>query len=158
LAPKDIARKIDPTAYTIPGLTITPVDALVGNINRNVSIKQSFLAENANLFRVNVQLSTWANVNDCEVTLALLDEKNNAIASKNIDCKAIVDNAFYSFNFGPIENSKGKMYSIEVTSNGTNKNSITAWKSSKDVYQLGKLYKNDEEETGDLSIALFYER
>ena len=50
------------------------------------------------------------------------------------------------------------MYYIEVKSNGTSKNSITAWKSSKDVYQPGKLYINDKEETGDLSIALFYER
>ena len=158
LAPKDIARIIDPNSYTIPGLTITPVDAQVGNINKNISIKQSFLAENPNLFRVNVQLSTWANADDCEVTLALLDDKASTIASQNIDCKAIVDNTFYSFNFRPIENSKGKMYYVEVKSNGTSKNSITAWKSSKDVYQLGKLYRNDTEETGDLSIALFYER
>jgi len=158
LAPKGLARIIDPNSYTIPGLAITSVDAQIENINKNISIKQSFLAENPNLFRVNVQLSAWANVDDCEVTLALLDDKASAIASQNIDCKAIVDHAFYSLNFRPIENSKGKMYYVEVKSNGTSKNSITAWKSSKDVYQLGKLYKNDKEETGDLSIALFYER
>jgi hypothetical protein len=158
LAPKDVARIIDPNSYTIPGLTVAPVDAQVGNINKNISIKQSFFAENPNLFKINVQLSTWANADDCEVTFALLDDKASAIASQNIDCKAIVDNAFYSFNFKPIENSKGKMYYVEIKSNGTSKNSITAWKSSKDVYQRGKLYINDKEETGDLSIALFYER
>jgi len=125
---------------------------------KNISLKQSFLAENPNLFRVNVQLSALAKADDCEITFALLDDKASAIASQNIDCKAIVENAFYSFNFNPIENSKGKIYYLEVKSNGTSKNSITAWKSSKDVYQLGKLYKNDKEETGDLSIALFYDR
>ena len=67
LAPKDIARIIDPNSYTIQGLAITPGDAQVGNINKNISIKQSFLAENPNLFRVNVQLSTWAtNADDCK--------------------------------------------------------------------------------------------
>ena len=157
-APKGIARIIDPNSYTIPGLVITSVDAQAGNINKNISLKQSFLAENPNLFRVNVQLSALANADDCEITFALLDDKASAIASQNIDCKAIVENAFYSFNFNPIENSKGKIYYLEVKSNGTSKNSITAWKSSKDVYQLGKLYKNDIEETGDLSIALFYDR
>jgi Gpi18-like mannosyltransferase len=158
LAPRDIARKIDPAAYSIPGLAITQVDTQVGNINKNISIKQSFIAENANLFRVNVQLSTWARVNDCEVTLALVDDRNNTVASQKIDCKKIVDNAYYGFDFEPIKHSKGTMYYVEVKSNGTSQNSITAWKSSKDVYQPGKLYKNGKEDTGDLSIALFYEK
>lgn len=158
LAPKEIARKIDPTAYSIAGLAIPQVDSLVGNINKNVSIKQSFVAETANLFKVNVQFSTWARVNLCEVTLTLLDDSNHVVASDQIDCQKIVDNAYYSFEFQPIKNSQGKMYSIEVQSNGTSKNSITAWKSSSDVYPPGKLYKNGNEETGDLSIAIFYDR
>jgi Gpi18-like mannosyltransferase len=157
-APKEIARKLDPTAYTIAGLVIQPVDAQVGDINRNTSVKQSFVAEHDNLFDVNVQLDTWNRVNTCEVTLTLSDDKNNIMAVRKLDCKLIVDNAFYSFDFNPIETSKGEMYYIEISSNGTSKNSITAWKSSQDVYPPGKLYKNGKEETGDLSIALFYER
>jgi hypothetical protein len=58
LAPKGIARKLDPTAYTISGLAIQPADTQVGDINRKNSVKQSFLAEHDNLFDVNVQLST----------------------------------------------------------------------------------------------------
>jgi hypothetical protein len=157
LAPKEIARRFDPTAYTISGLVIEPVDAQVGDINRKISIKQSFVAEHDNLFDVNVQMSTGDRVNECEVTLTLSDESNNIVAVRQIDCRLIVDNAFYSFDFKPIENSKGKLYTLEISSNGTGKNSITAWKSSNDVYQPGKLYKNGIEETGDLSIALFYE-
>jgi len=156
-APKEIARKIDPTAYTISGLVIEPVDTQVGDINRKISIKQSFVAEHDNLFDVNVQMATGDRMNQCEATLTLSDDRNNILAVRKIDCKSIVDNAFYSFDFKPIENSKGKMYYLEISSNGTGKNSITAWKSSTDVYQPGKLYKNGEEETGDLSIALFYE-
>jgi hypothetical protein len=157
-APKEIARKLDPTAYTIPGLVIQPADAQVGDINRNNSIKQSFVAELDNLFDVNVQLGTWDRVNTCEVTLTLSDDRNNVVAERKLDCTLIVDHAFYNFDFRHIEDSKGKMYSLEISSNGTGKNSITAWKSSQDVYPLGKLYKNEQEETGDLSIALFYER
>jgi hypothetical protein len=158
LAPKEIARVIDPTAYSISGLAIQQVDALVGNINRNVSVKQSFVAEHANLFRVNVQLSTWARINDCEVTLTLQDDRDNVVASQKIDCKSIVDNAVHRFDFKPIADSQGRMYYIEVSSNGTNINSITAWKSSADGYPSGQLYINGNEETGDLAIALFYDK
>jgi hypothetical protein len=108
LAPKDIARKLDPTAYTIPGLVIQGVDAQVGDINRKISIKQSFIAEYDKLFDVNVQMSTGDRVNQCEVTLTLSDEQNNIVAVRRLDCRSIVDNAFYSFDFRRIEHSKGK--------------------------------------------------
>ena len=156
-APKGIARKIDPTAYTISGLVIQPADAQVGDINRKFSVKQSFVAERDNLFDVNVQLGTLGKVNDCEGTLALSDDQNNVLAVRKLNCQSIVDGAFYNFDFKPIPNSKGKTYTLEISSNGTGKNSITAWKSSSDVYRTGKLYINEIEQTGDLSIALFYE-
>ena len=156
-APKEIAQKIDPTAYTISGLVVQPVDTQVGDINRKTSIKQSFIAEHDNLFDVNVQMATGGRVNQCEATLTLSDDRNNIVAVRKINCVSIVDNAFYSFDFKPIENSKGKMYTLEISSNGTGKNSISVWKSSNDVYLPGKLYKNGIEETGDLSIALFYD-
>jgi hypothetical protein len=157
LAPKGIARKLDPKAYTISGLAIQPADTQVGDINRKNSVKQSFLAEHDNLFDVNVQLSTGGRVNECKATLTLSDDQNNIVAVRELDCRSIVDNAFYEFNFKPIPNSRGKTYSLEISSNGTGRNSITAWKSSSDVYPAGKLYKNGVEDTGDLSIALFYE-
>ena len=157
-APKEIARKLDPTAYTIPGLVIQPVDTQVGDINRNISVKQSFVAEHDRLFDINVQLGTFDRVNQCEVTLTLSDESHNILASRKLDCMLIVDGAFYNFDFSPIEGSQGKMYFLEISSNGTGRNSITAWKSSNDLYPPGKLFRNGIEETGDLSIALFYER
>jgi hypothetical protein len=104
-----------------------------------------------------VQMSTWDRVNQCEATLILSDESNTVVAERKLDCTLIVDGAFYNFDFKPIENSRGKLFYLEVSSNGTTRNSITAWKSSTDVYPSGKLYKNGQEETGDLSIALFYE-
>jgi hypothetical protein len=105
-----------------------------------------------------VQLATWARINNCEVTLTLLDERNNPIAVQKIDGKNIVDNAFFNFNFKPIVYSKGMMYYIEIKSNATDENSITAWKSNNDVYPLGKLYLNGKESIGDLCIKLFYEK
>jgi hypothetical protein len=158
LAPKDIARRLDPTAYTIAGLAIQPADAQVGDINRNVAIRQSFIAEHDDLFNINVQLSTFDRVNQCEVTLTLADESSNVLAERELDCQLIVDNAFYNFDFPPIENATGRTFLLEITSNGTGRNSITAWKSSQDVYPSGTLYRNGQEEPGDLSIALFYER
>lgn len=158
LAPKEIARKLDPTAYTVAGLVVQPADAQVGDINKNNAVKQSFVAEYDNLFVINVQFSTQDRVNSCQAMLRLLDESNHTLAERELDCKSIIDHAFYSFDFKPIEDSKGKVYTLEISSSGTGRNSITAWKSSSDVYPLGKLYKNGIEDIGDLSIALFYER
>ncbi len=157
LAPREIARTLDPTAYMIPGLAVQPADAQVGDINRNSSVQQSFIAEQDRLSIINLRLGTWDRVNQCAATLSLLDDRQNVVAERELDCASIVDNAPYSFDFEPIEESKGKLFYLEIRSNGTTRNSITAWKSSNDVYPSGKLYKNGEEETGDLSIALFYE-
>ena len=157
LAPKEIARRLDPTAYTIPGLMIQPADVQVGDINRNISVKQSFVAEQDHLSIINVRMGTWDRVNQCEAVLTLFDNANEMVAERKLDCQLIVENAFYSFDFEPIQNSKGKLFYLQISSNGTTRNSITAWKSANDVYPTGKLYRNGEEETGDLSIALFYE-
>ena len=105
-----------------------------------------------------VQFSTFDRVNQCTVTLTLSDDSRTILAERDLDCQLIVDHAFYNFDFQPIVNSSGQMYFLEITSNGTGRNSITAWKSSQDVYPAGKLYKNGQEEIGDLSIALFYEQ
>jgi hypothetical protein len=156
LAPRNIARRIDPNAYTIAGLSITQSNQLVGPINQNGSIKQSFVAENDNLFRVNVKLATYARKNNCHVTLTLLDEANLPIATQKMDGETMTDNTFYKFKFKSIEHSKGKLYSIEIKSDGTVENSISAWKSNADVYLPGKLYLNGKVDTGDLNIELFY--
>ena len=70
----------------------------------------------------------------------------------------IPDNEFYKFSFNPIAQSKGKMYNIEIKSNVTAENSITAWKSNNDVYSSGRLYINEKEVSGDLNIELVYDR
>jgi hypothetical protein len=89
--------------------------------------------------------------------LTLSDASSNILAERELACQQIVDNAYYNFDFPPIENSSGQTFLLEISSNGTGRNSITAWKSSRDVYPAGTLYRNGQEETGDLSIALFYE-
>jgi hypothetical protein len=158
LAPKTIARKIDPTAYSISGLNITQAENTVGYITKNNSVKQSFIAENNKLFSIGIELATWARINNCDVVFSLLDEKNNLIAIQSIDGKTIIDNALYKFTFTPIEYSKGKKYYIQITSNATDSNSITAWKSNTDVYITGKLEINGKDDIGDLCIALLYDR
>jgi len=158
LAPKSIARIYDPTAYMVTGLAITQSDQPAGLINQNISLKQSFIAENDNLADVSIKLATYGRKNNCEITLTLFDNKNNPLAIKKIDGMVIPDNEFYKFSFNPIAQSKGKMYNIEIKSNGTAENSITAWKSNNDVYSSGRLYINEKEVSGDLNIELVYDR
>ncbi|MCX6054914.1 MAG: glycosyltransferase 87 family protein [Chloroflexi bacterium] len=157
LVPKDIARKMDPIVFTYSGPSISLAEIPVGNINSNTKIKQSFIAEYDYLYSIGVDLSTWDRINDCKVTLTLLDEKNTVVATQIIDGKTLVDNAFYIFSINPVENSKGKKYYIEISSDGTYENSITAWRTINDIYEPGKLYINGKEEVGDLCIFVYYD-
>ena len=157
LAPKEIAQRLDPSAYMIPGLVVEPADTQAGDINRNNSFQQSFVAEHDRLSIINLRMGTGDRVNQCTAMLTLLDEGQTVVAERELDCASIVDNTLYSFDFEPIEDSQGKLFYLEIRSNGTGRNSITVWKSSQDVYPAGKLYKNGQEQTGDLFIALFYE-
>ena len=156
-APPKIARRIDPDAYINSDNVNLNCDLPVGNIDRNDTISQSFTAENNNLFSINVKLATYARINNSEVTLTLLDQNNHPLAYQKINAKTLHDNAYFRFNFKPLEDSKGRMYYLEIKSDATDENSITAWKSKNDVYPPGGLYINGKEDTGDLCMQLFYE-
>ena len=138
------------------GLSLTQADKPAGFINKNIFIKQSFIANENKLSAISVQLATYARINKCNVTLELCDLDGNVITFKKINGSEIIDNAFYNFEFEPISDSKGKTFFLKIKSDGTEENSITAWMSSIDVYSEGKFYINDKEETGDLCFKLIY--
>lgn len=156
-APKSIARKFDPLAYTVQGLSITQSEKPAGLINSNTSVKQSFIAEESKLSGIKILIATYARVNNCEVTLELFDQDNNLIASQKADGSKLEDNSYFSFMFDPINDSKGKTYYLKIKSDGTEENSITAWMSNEDAYADGKFYINDQESTGDLCFTLYYD-
>jgi len=156
-APKSIARKFDPLAYTVQGLSITQSEKPAGFINSNSSVKQSFVAEENKLSDIRILLATYARVNTCEITFELFDQDNNLIASQKVDGSKLKDNSYFDFRFDPISDSKGKTYFFKIWSDGTEENSITAWMSNEDAYADGKFYINDQESTGDLCFTLYYD-
>lgn len=157
LAPKSIARKFDPLAYSVQGLSITQSEKPAGFINSNSSVKQSFVAEENKLSDIRILLATYARVNTCEITFELFDQDNNLIASQKVDGSKLKDNSYFDFRFDPISDSKGKTYYLKIKSDGTEENSITAWMSNEDAYADGKFYINDQESTGDLCFTLYYD-
>ena len=82
-APKSIARKFDPLAYTVQGLSITQSEKPAGLINSNTSVKQSFIAEESKLSGIKILLATYARVNTCEVTLELLIRITTLLLAKS---------------------------------------------------------------------------
>lgn len=115
-APKDIAQKFNPTAYTKKGLIIessaTPIPII-----EDKTFEQSFVSEDDKLSMIGLKLGTYQRDNK-EIEFKLKDENGNIIR-RDISGDDIKDNDWYYFSFEPIKDSKHQKYVIELTSSAT---------------------------------------
>lgn len=142
--------------YKKSSVFATNEENLVGNICEGTVIKQTFTAEYDGLSSVDIQLATYARKNNATISYTVCDADGNVIKSDKIKARSIADNEYRSFRFSPVKNSKGKMYSITVTSDGTAENSITAWASKTDTYSGGVLYINGNDAGFDMAFNASY--
>lgn len=154
--PEFIAKKIDIHAYSQQGLSIENSEQIVGDINQNICVVQSIIAEKDFLREVDIKLATYARENNGDVTFALYNESGEVVAEQQEIASGIMDNTFYHFQFEPIQESLGKRYYIKISHNGNVENSITAYGTMEDIYTDGECYINEELFAGDLNIKLYY--
>ena len=155
--PKNLARIIDKSAYSTPGMLIESPNVTYCSINSKSDAEQTFYAGQDYFREINVKLGTFQKVNQCNLTFSLYDENMKLIASSTADGSKIKDNSFYQFIFNPIENSKGKKYTLKIQSDGDLNNSIALWISTTDIYPQGTFEINNNKVSSDMDMQLFYD-
>lgn len=158
-APKQVAQKINPNAYTTQVAIVEDKKSIVpiGPIVSECNVIQSFFATSDLLKEIDIKVSTFNRVNKCNATLLLYDEKMSVIEKQKINCETLKDNEFYKFKFSPIKNSLGNKYYLEIRTDGDFNNNIVVWATEYDEYSEGELLLNQQIVDGDLNMKVFYD-
>lgn len=130
----------------------------VGEITEGVEIGQTFYCSHNHLTRIKVMLATFKRKNNQEVIFHLKKSPadDDDIHTETFDASSLVDNAYRSFDFPPIPDSKGKKFYFSLESpHSKNGNAITAWAMDVNRYDKGALYMNRKKSNGDLRFKTY---
>ncbi len=131
----------------------------VGEIIGGREIGQTFYCTHDHLARIQVMLATFSRENHHEVIFHL--KKSPAakedIYTERFNASSVVDNAYRSFDFPSIPDSKGKWFYFSFESPESRKgDAITIWANSGDGYDNGSLYIDLKKSEGDLRFITYY--
>jgi len=128
---------------------------IVGEIVDGGLLEQTFFSPSENLSEVDVKLATFGRDNFCFITLQLVDDAGQSIASRKLPCQAVVNNAYFPVKFSAVRDSANRMYKVRVTAEGAMPgNAVTIWASDQDAYPQGSLLINGRPAAGDLDMVL----
>ena len=133
--------------------------APVGEIFGENTVGQTFVSREANLNGIEVMLATYDRKNTKLVIFHLRESPQSSvdIFREEIAASDVTDNAWHSFRFPPLEDSKGKSYYFYLESPESRLgNAITAWMSSTNAYDGGALMRNHQPDEGDLAFRTYY--
>ena len=127
-----------------------------GEITSKNTIGQTFISKTKHLSVIKIFLASYARQNTTGIIFHLKNYENKMedIAKIVVPASKIKDNAWHSFKFPSLPDSKGKVYYFYLESpNAIKGNAFTAWMSSKDKYKGGTFIRNHLPEKGDLTFV-----
>lgn len=102
--------------------TVTP------SFTQGREITQSFSVPHDGLKRIRLLLATYQRTNNCSFSIAVKDESGTPIYQEVVHAAQLKDNAYYNIDFPLQENSKEKMYTLQILGiDGQEENSPTIW-------------------------------
>ncbi|AKG36512.1 hypothetical protein [Paenibacillus durus] len=135
-------------------------DLTLSELTAEMEFGQSFVYNQNNLCGVSIKLGSFMRQNDGDLVLGIRKfGEENDIYQTSVKANSIIDNEFFDFRFPPIKLSKNKEYYVYIKSpNGKQGSSITVYASQDDNYKDGTLYVNGKQQSGDLTMKVYYDR
>lgn len=131
-----------------------------GEITAGTRVRQTFLATDPNLSRVEVRLATYQRRNHAPLVFSLEEYLSAEASLRTVVAEpdTISDGEYYTFEFPPIPDSAGKTFMLTLESpQGTPGDAFTAWLGTCDCYPGGTALVNGEEHPGrDLAFRVGY--
>lgn len=111
------------------------VDAVPSGVLINGgSVVQPIEIRNVTLSAIQIKISTYSRVNDCELTINISDESQVSLRNKIFHCSSIRDNSMLLFEFDPIVIDGLSNLSVTVSSGSEDpNNAVTTWITSQKV-------------------------
>jgi len=134
-------------------------DQPIGEIAGNMTAGQTFASLYPYLDGIELQLATYARMNDHEVIFHLRESPSTTtdLVTLKIDASKIGDNQWHRFKFPTIADSKDKSYYFFLESPSSKPgNAITMWYNTEDAYSGGSAFRDDRPINGDLAFRVYY--
>ena len=136
------------------------MDDNVGGIFDPNRVEQTFVAKHNKICAIGFRFGTYLRKCNGEVHVNVgrfsSDGTREVLTEQTIVAAQLVDNQFYVFEFEPVMNSKGNLFSVIVTASNTGDLPVTLWMSENDAYSDGTLYVNGQVREGDLNTQFYY--
>lgn len=111
-------------------------------------LKQNFIVDTETLDTIDILVATYGRTNEGQIQIKILDSEGEIVASHQEDVNLLIDNELYKWIISPgIENTKGKEFQLQITTNCEKGAAPTVYYSS--VAGTG-FYVNDELREGEL--------
>ena len=131
----------------------------VGELTKDMPVRQTFEALNDNLAGVSIYVATYARRNDSILTIGIFRaDENKALKTYTIHASKLTNNSWLLLPLEPVKESKGKAFWIDIKGSGTQGNSPTVWMNSGSTFaeSRGKLFVNAKEIPGSLCFQLYF--
>jgi len=131
-------------------------DKHIGEITKNVVVKQTFLSNDNNLCAIKIMFATFMRINRSTINIKLYDESDILINEEKIKSAKMLDNSYLCYEFANIGDSRGKKYTLVIFSdNAKSGNAVTIWCTDKNSFD-GDLFINDQLQMDNLCIVPGY--
>lgn len=134
-------------------------DGPAGEIWGPREVGQGFLGRYPGLHRIDVLMATYARRNSHDLHFYLMSgpEPGIELFQRSFNAGEVRDNAYRSFHFPPLEESRGERFFFSLRSPDSSPgDAITVWATATDSYPQGSLYIGGTPAEGDLTFAAFY--
>ncbi len=119
-----------------------------------VTVKQTFVAEQDNLFRIDLYMASFSKHHSGEMELIIGKSGSSKVLRRSIvKASAIKDNQFLPFVFRPISDSKNKRFFFKVKGQFWPQDVSVWFYSVEDSYPSGAGYVNSRSLGGDLKFS-----
>ncbi len=132
---------------------------VAGEIRGRRKVAQEFIADRDNLKGINVNMATFARINNHDVIFKLFaGQDGEEITTIIINASRILDNRFHPFHFDPILDSRGHLFRFTLESpESTPGDAVTAWIDYTAASGKGEALRiNGRRRPGRLSFKAYY--
>lgn len=135
------------------------INSIIGEIEKDRDIVQTITGVEMPISSVKLVFGTYERENNNILNISFENKDTNEVIEKwQVKASEIVNNEDFRLDFEhAIDLEASSTYLIRIsTPDGEAGNSVTAYKTSRDIYRDGRLFLGGEEQRGDLKFSLCY--
>ena len=149
----------EPYAPMQMGLGVVQNMSPVGELTKNLPIRQTFATPHDDLCGVALFMATYGRPNASTLTIRVMQaEGEKALKTFQIDSSKLINNAWLLLPIEPVPASKDKAFWVDIQGDGEPASSPTVWMNPQATFaeSRGKLFIKAKESPGSLCFQLYF--